>query len=377
MAALTDLFGAENVRTLSVLGPARDSFEVPVHTRSFGNGTGAVQKARFALRVVREAVLWRPDVIHVAHVNLSGLAVATARLSGARTILNTYGLEVWSGLRRDAIFGLRRSEVVIADCHATAEYLMSGANGVARPQVPVIWDCVDLDKFRPGSPATSILARYNLPDPKKHLILMTLGRLSRNAAHKGYERLLHAFARIAPTVPALRLVFAGDGDLRESLLQLAKRLDVSERVAFTGSIDDADLPDVYRAASIFSLVTERGHMRGEGLPLTPLEAMACGVPILVGNQDGSREAVEGGRNGFVLDPLDQQALMCAIVELATNQPLRQRMSAGALAVVAERFSYTAFRDKHLTLYASVVAQQHPRSQRQNVDHAERTMGQPT
>ena len=79
---------------------------------------------------------------------------------------------------------------------------------------------------------------------------------------------------------------------------------LQNKVIFTGSIHENDLPDIYRAAHLFSLVSDKGHMRGEGIPLTPLEAMATGIPVLVGNQDGSQEAVENGVNGYVLDPFD-------------------------------------------------------------------------
>lgn len=354
MAALVELFGSEQVRTLSVLGPTPDSFEDPVDVRWTAHGAGPLCKAHFALRVALEALLWKPDVIHTAHVNLSGLAFAVARLVGARTILNVYGLEVWSGLRRDALFGLRHSDVVLSDCHATADYLLTPGHPSFRTDIPVIWDCVDLLRFNPGRPSPRVLARYGLPDPACHTVLMTLGRVSQNAAHKGYERLLLAFARVADGVPALHLVIAGDGDLREPLRRQAAQLGVGNRVTFTGSVREADLPDVYRAASIFSLVTDRGHMRGEGIPLTPLEAMACGAPILVGSQDGSREAVESGRNGFILDPVDPDALVDTIRELATNEALRDRMSAGAVGVARERFSYDAFRQKHASLYERLI-----------------------
>ena len=54
-------------------------------------------------------------------------------------------------------------------------------------------------------------------------------------------------------------------------------------------VHEDDLPKFYRASRIFTLVSDRGKGRGEGIPLTPLEAMACGSPIIVGNQDGSQE----------------------------------------------------------------------------------------
>jgi phosphatidylinositol alpha-1,6-mannosyltransferase len=114
------------------------------------------------------------------------------------------------------------------------------------------------------------------------------------------------------------------------------------------------LPDVYRCASLFSLITERGIGQGEGLPLTPIEAMACGVPILVGNQDGSREAVVEGTNGRVLDPFDIASHTLAIEQIACNPDLRRRLGEESARLANERFSFAQFRAKHATLYESMT-----------------------
>ena len=352
IAALSSLFGEEKLRTLSLNGPAGDSFEeeIPVHWSAGGDSLRA--KGAFVARATLEAIAWRPDVIHVAHVNFSGMAFSIARLSGAHTILNVYGAEVWSPMRRDAAFGLRRVDTIMSDCHATADFL-EGEGIRPRGSTEIIWDCVDLARYSPKAPDAEVLRRYGISDPSSHVNILTLGRLSKAAAYKGYRRLLEVFSRLAPRHPSLRLIFGGDGDLRAELAQEAAARGLADRVTFTGSIREQDLPDVYRSAKIFSLVTDKGPDRGEGLPLTPLEAMACAVPILVGNQDGSREAVVENANGFVLDPFDLDRLESVIGLLATNEELRATLARGASRIAKERFSYDAFREKHRRLYALV------------------------
>lgn len=352
ITALRDLWGEEAVRVVSLLGRTGDSFEqdFKVHWSADGNGPGG--KARFALRLARECLLWRPDVVHVAHVNLSGLAWGLARLTGARTLLNTYGLEVWSGLSPDAAVGLRKTQHVLSDCFFTARYLEETGFRPAK-STAVIWDCVDLAQFSPGAPASAVLERYGIPDPEHHFNLMTLGRLSFAAAHKGYERLLKVFAAVAPRYPQCRLIIAGKGDMREELGRQAARLGVAERVIFTGMVADEHLPDVYRAAHLFSLVSDRGPGRGEGIPLTPLEAMACGVPILVGNQDGSQEAVEEGENGFVLDPFSLDTQADIVGRLVQDKELLQKIGKGAVKRAKKFFSYEDFREKHREFYAEI------------------------
>lgn len=96
---------------------------------------------------------------------------------------------------------------------------------------------------------------------------------------------------------------------------------------------------------MFSLVTHAGPGAGEGIPLTPLEAAECGKPILVGDQDGSREAAEDGVSGFVLPPFDLDAQAERIVRLARDPALRARMGEAARARVEREHAYPRFRER--------------------------------
>jgi phosphatidylinositol alpha-1,6-mannosyltransferase len=195
-----------------------------------------------------------------------------------------------------------------------------------------------------------VLAKYGIPDPASGTNLLTLGRISRFAAHKGYDRLLEVFAKVAPRAPDLRLVYAGRGDLVEPLRARAAALGLAARVFFTGAVHEDDLCDVYRSAHVFSLVSDRGKSRGEGLPLTPLEASAAGVPILVGDQDGSAEAVIQGENGFIVDPFDLDAHASRVLALAADPALRTAMGEAARARAVRDFSYRRFVAEHRALF---------------------------
>jgi phosphatidylinositol alpha-1,6-mannosyltransferase len=349
--AWRDLLGPESVRVLSVLGPDEGGFEEPFSVTWFAGGRRRLGNARFSVRTAREIMLWRPEMIHSAHLHLSGLACALAPLASAATMLNVYGLEVWSGLRADRRWGLRNTQHVVSDCHFTARYLEDSALR-PRESTAVIWDCVDPERFSPGEPDRTVLARYNIPDPATSVNLISLGRMSRASAHKGYERLLEVFGRVAREAPALRLVYAGRGDLVDSLRARAAEMGLAERVFFAGSIHDDDLVHVYRAAQIFSLVSDRGVGRGEGIPLTPLEAAACGVPILVGNNDGSQEAVVEGVNGHAIDPFDLDRHSRLVLALVRDKARRREMGRQARARVLAEFAYAVFKERHRQLLTS-------------------------
>ena len=353
ISALRELFGKKSVRVFSLLGKDNKSFEIEFGVAWSSKSNTITDKSRFIIRTLLESLLWQPDIIHTAHINFSGLAVLLAFLCNANTILNIYGREVWSGPSYDAVYGLRKTDYVISDCHFTAHYIQE--QGLRRKDhTKVIWDCMDINRFSPGMSSPSILKKYRIPDPNKHFILLTLGRINRSTAYKGYERLLKVFSNIAHKHPEARLVIAGRGDMLDCLKEKAKNFKLNDKVIFTGPVDEADLVEVYRSAHLFSLISDRGPGRGEGIPLTPLEAMATGVPILVGNQDGSQEAVQQGVNGYTLDPFDLDAHIKIISSLIMDEKLRRKLSEGSLSLAKTLFSYEGFREDHLSFYSQIM-----------------------
>lgn len=351
ISALRKIAGTANLRAMSLLGPDgrgfEDAFDVDWHGR--GGTAHWPDRAAFTARALATTLRWRPDIIHAAHVNLSPLVTRLARASGAHSIMNVYGLELWSGLSTARADHLARIDTIIADCHSTADHVVQEHLHPNPPEV--IWDCVDLHRYCPGPADPVALARYGLPNPQQVPLIVTLGRLSKAAAHKGYERLIEAFSTLKH--PKARLVMAGQGDDVDRLRAFANARGLGARCIFTGPIDEADMPAIYRAARVFALVSDKGHGRGEGIPLTPLEAMACGAPVIVGDEDGSAEAVDGTRNGRVISPRDPGAFVTALRDLLAAPP--DELRSEARAVAEARFGYDAFAEKHRALYAAIGA----------------------
>ena len=269
--ALREILGGKNVRVLSLLGPDADSLEKPFHVTFHTHGAAPVDKMRFVFAAVREVILWAPAVVWCAHVNFSGLTRMLAKMVRAVSLTNVYGLEVWGKKRLDASWGLQKVNRVVSDCHFTAQYIADHELRL-HSEIHVIWDCVDDQLFSPRPARPEVLRDYGIPSLTNGFNILTLGRLARDAEYKGYERLLRVFARVSLDLPDARLIYGGSGNLTESLRRQAEALGLSNRVFFTGSVHEDHLPDIYRSASVFSLVSDRGIGRGEGIPLTPLEA---------------------------------------------------------------------------------------------------------
>lgn len=352
--ALRELEGEAQVRVLSLARPRLGDFETPFHVFWYGSGPNFLSKLKFTWTLFSQTLFWKPDIILIAHVNFSGLAVLISRLTRSRTLLNTYGLEVWSGLKKLPDWGLKKCDWVISDCHYTAHYL-EGSGFRKNKSVEVIWDCVDLTRFYPvENKSSDNLIQYGIPDPEQHPLIITLGRISKAAAHKGYDRLIQAFNKIHRTFSQARLVLAGKGDWIPELKEMVNEMGLKEKVIFTGMVDEQHLVDIYRAAYLFSLVSDRGIGRGEGIPLTPLEAMACGVPIIVGNQDGSQEAIVGEDNGFVIDPFNIEEHAQKLAMLLGDKDLHNKKSKSASEIAHRFFSFPEFKKKHQELLRKIV-----------------------
>jgi len=113
---------------------------------------------------------------------------------------------------------------------------------------------------------------------------------------KGIDRLIRAYAELAkllPKVPAL--VLAGRGTLPSTVLQLLDSLTVGHNVVIRSDVQPEQLPGLYAGASVY---VQASHE--EGLGISVLEAMACGLPVVCTDTDGTRDTVVDGETGFVV-----------------------------------------------------------------------------
>ncbi|RTE51718.1 glycosyltransferase family 1 protein [Arenibacter aquaticus] len=344
---LKEIAGKENVKVFSLLPPQEGDFEDHFDVTWHAWGISKLSKLAYVYKVLFIFWYWKPDIIWLGHVNLTEILVRFNLFSPAKTVLNVYGLEIWSGLRPKVEEGFKKVDYVVSDCHFTAKYIEENGFRV-KDSTEVIWDCVDLKKFAPLKSLDNFHIKYNIPDPKKNPWVLSLGRLSFSAAHKGYERLIEVFSEVGKEDNRSVLIFAGKGDMIDHLKDLAKKFNVSERVYFSGMVHEDDMPKFYSAAHVFSLVSDRGVGRGEGIPLTPLEAMACGAPIIVGNQDGSQEAIFESRNGYCIDPFDLNNHVNSLLNILNSKEEFEDKSKNAISVANEHFSYRGFKQKHIT-----------------------------
>lgn len=163
-------------------------------------------------------------------------------------------------------------------------------------------------------------------EPSPQPLILNVGRLVRDKAH---SVLLDAFAMLGDEFKEWRLAVAGDGYLGTELRAQATRLGIAERIDWHGVVPDPY--EYYRVAKIFALPS-----RVEGMPNALLEAMSCGLPVIVSDgAPGPLELVEDGVTGLVVPVNDAAALAAALRRLASDEDLRQRLGEAARQRVSE------------------------------------------
>lgn len=215
------------------------------------------------------------DVVHTHHVGpmlYGGLAAKLARCSHIHTEHDAWHLSnVKRRLLVGAYFHLLKP-VVIADAELVAQSI--------RQTIPlfspaVVMNGVSTERFQPGEQSH---ARQQLGLLSNVPIIGCAARLT---AVKSHDILIAAFAKLNVNT---HLALAGDGELEQELRLFAKSLGVASRVHFLGLVED--MPCFFHAIDIFCLASQR-----EGLPLSPLEAQACGRNVVLTDVGGCSEAL--------------------------------------------------------------------------------------
>ncbi|WP_159057035.1 glycosyltransferase, partial [Streptomyces scabiei] len=226
----------------------------------------------------------RPGLVHL-HSAKAGLAGRLAVRGRVPTVFqpHAWSFEAVDGAMAALARGWERAGARWASrvvCVSEAERVTGDRAGV-RARWTVIPNGVDAGRF---SPAAADIVRAGIPlltgvAPAAPLVVC-VGRLCRQ---KGQDVLLAAWEAVLRRVPTARLVLVGDGPEAERLRALAP-----EGVLFAGDV--ADAAPWYRAADLVVLPS-----RWEGMALAPLEAMACGRPVVLTDVDGARESLPPGR----------------------------------------------------------------------------------
>lgn len=300
---------------------------------------------------------WSPEVVH-AHFWMSGLAaVGAARKLGIPVVQTYHALGTVKRRHQGAAdtsppgrIGYERAlgravDRVVAQCQDEIGELVR--MGVPRTRISLVPSGVDLDRFNPVGPVAP-----RSPDRPR---VLTVGRM---VERKGQGDLIEAM-RVVPRADCV--VVGGppadelDTDpMARKLRTLAETNRVADRVKLLGRVSGEEMPRWYRSADV--VVCPPWY---EPFGLTPLEAMACGVPVIATAVGGHTDTVVDGLTGDLVRPRDPRALGSAVRRLLGDNMRRLAYATAALDRARQVYSWQRCADQIVALYEGLVRVRRP------------------
>lgn len=349
--------GGAQTHVLDLASAMQQEFDVAIATGEEGFLTDACRERGLPLYVLphlqREVrpvpdalALWeirkliqrlQPDLIHAHTFKAGFLGRLAGRMLG---IPSVYTIHAW-------LYGTpavsRLCSALSGPCERAAAHWCERIVAVSHAGARVI------RKHRIGAPSKLATIHNGIPDyPERarisadHPPVITM--VSRFIEGKDHELLLRAFATMGP---GPRLCLIGDGPKRVSIENLARELGIHDRVDFKG--DRSDVPSLLAASDVFVLAS-----KSEMLPISILEAMRAGLPVIASDVGGVSEAVVHGETGLLVPSGSASDLAQALTELTGNLALRIRMGRAARQRFTEQFLSSRMEERTRSLYWDVL-----------------------
>ena len=283
------------------------------------------------------------DLLHVHYALPHSTAAFLAReLTGKPYVATLHGSDV-TILGSDASYmpvntlSLEKADAVTAVSNFIAKEAHESL-GISR-EINVISNFVDSDRFFPAP----------CEDPeviKGRDVVVT--HISNFRPVKRIGDLVYAMSIVTKKAPEARLVLVGDGPERHKIEKLVNQLDLNRHVLFTGY--RSDVPHLMECADVVVLCSET-----ESTPLTLLEGMSCGLPVVATEVGGIPEIIDDGVNGFLVPLKHPEAIAERILELNADPGLRKRLGDAARETVMERYTIDKIVGQYAEVYEEITS----------------------
>lgn len=304
-------------------------------------GTDFIARILFGFRI---AMMAKADKIGIIHINLlkpnSFWYMFWARLVGIKVVSHARS-DHWAWIPSSWIQGWSHIIISVSDFVKKRLLSKSSNSHVVTVYDPVVaWDSYSLSK-------TNALQKLGYENDQ--VLFSSVGLLS---PQKGHDMAIRVFKYLSVLYPQSRLLIAGGGGAEElnRLKTLAEEEGVLPRVRFTGAqIQDISL--VYRASTLVFSLTSTGEAFGR----VPFEAMFCGTPVLAPAKGAAVELITHKVNGFLVDPLDMQAIINLSLWALENPVEAERVVDQAKKTFGEMLSPYSITKKYENIYRDLYA----------------------
>ncbi len=318
---------APEVACLKERGPLGEELaaEVPVYCQ--------LLRHKFDLRVLSR--LWRllrsrkiDAVVTVGAGDKMFWGRLAARLAGVPVVVSALHSTGWPdsvGRLNRLLTPLTDGFIGVADAHA--EHLVAHER-FPREKVHTIYNGVDTEQF---APRDGLAIRNELGLPPSAPVVGILAALR---PEKNHELFLAGAAAIQAELPEAHFLIIGDGPQRSKVEQLAATLGIAERTHLLGS--RSDVPALLGAIDVLALTSHN-----EASPVSILEALSCGVPVVAAEVGSVPETIEHGQTGMLFKAGDVDGYVAAMLQLLKDQSLREQLGARGRQRVVDERSLTA------------------------------------
>ena len=261
----------------------------------------------FWVDIVRTLQKIKPDIVHAQSFGSGVPALLSDRLLKIPYLIYGRGSDVYLPgwfTKLTAKLILKNASAVIA----LTKHMKEAMQAIYSRDVIIVPNGINLNEVAERE------AEGGNPGKK----ILFVGRLH---PVKGTQYLLGAMSIVHRELPEAKLILVGDGEEREHLETLTDNLGIRECVEFAGRVPHERVEGYMNQAEVFVLSS-----LSEGFPVTILEAMACGLPVVATRVGGVPDIIEDGANGYLIDTMNQEQMAEALLKLLRDEELRKGIS---------------------------------------------------
>ncbi len=265
----------------------------------------------FSILIIINTIRNNPSLIITTHAHYAPLAYILKILFSIPYIVVAHGIEIipqmtLSKLTKFRKLALRSANHIWSVSNWTRKHLIN--LDINKENIEILPNTVDGNKFVISQKKEYLLQRYSIEPNEK--VILTVARINKNEAYKGHEIVIKSLPEIIKKNGPLKYLIVGKNDDKENLLELIKQHDLENQVILCGFISDEELVDHYNLSNVFLMPSY-----GEGFGIVFLEALSCGIPVIAGNTDGSKDALMNGLLGKLIDPKNKNEIISNVSTL--------------------------------------------------------------
>lgn len=320
---------------------------IPIHLNAKKNGIFAKIKACISYIKTQ-----KPDIVHLHLPDAVMIGSFASILTGAKFVIHEHNTHTFHSWKIKLMLAMCRPFALLTICYAESverevfgtSHVLFKADDVTGQKIVTIPNGVDVRPFR--DLRTTFVAGGRMWKEKRASLGIGIDKIvifsaARFVAWKGHEHLVNAFLSVRDKNPNLVLVIAGEGPEKKYIEEIIKKNNASEVIRLIGA--RTDVSEILMIADIYSLVFsyEKHMQHAEAIGLSGFEAMAAGLPTIIGDYGSAHVYMENMKNGIIVDPYNIDALGDVFIQLASDADLRKTIGNGATKKILEILDWCA------------------------------------